>query len=144
MQKAGNIKQHSPGMNVTLWIVTGLVAALFFVSGGAKIGGWADSQFVEWGYSTGFAVLIGILEVIFAIALLMRRTAAWGAFGLMVVMLGAVGTHLTHGEYAMLLMPIGVFLLLAFIAWGRGPERNALASRSVRRQPNDVPAVSRL
>jgi putative oxidoreductase len=143
-EKGQNMKQHSTGTNVALWIVTVLVAALFFVSGGAKVGGWADAQFVEWGYSPGFAVLIGILEVLFAIGLLIKRTAAWASFGLMAIMLGAVGTHLTHGEYLMVLLPIGVFLLLGFIAWGRGPERSAVSRSYRRRTPPDVPAVSRL
>lgn len=138
------MKEHSTGMNVTLWIVTALVAALFFVAGGAKIGGWLDDQFIEWGYSTGFAVLIGVLEVLFAIALLVRRTAAWAAFGLMAIMLGAIGTHLTHGEYLMLILPIGVFLLLGFIAWGRGPERSAVQTGEIRRRTTETPAVSRL
>ena len=138
------MKEHSTGLNVTLWIVTALVAALFFTAGGAKIGGWADEQFIAWGYSTGFAVLIGVLEVMFAIALLIKRTSAWGAFGLMALMLGAIGTHLTHGEYLMLLLPIGVFLLLGFIAWGRGPERSGYQPREAQRRATDTPAVSRL
>ncbi len=139
------MKEHSTGMNVALWIVTALVAGLFFVAGGAKIGGWLDAQFVEWGYSTGFAVLIGVLEVLFAIALLSKRTAAWATFGLMAIMLGAIGTHLTNGEYLVLLLPIGVFLLLGFIAWGRGPERSGAAYPvRVDRGPAETPAVSRL
>jgi putative oxidoreductase len=138
------MKEHGTGMNVTLWIVAVLVAALFFVAGGAKIGGFADEQFIAWGYSPGFAVLIGVLEIVFAIALLIKRTAAWGAFGLMAIMLGAIGTHLTHGEYLMLLMPIGVFLLLGFIAWGRGPERSGLRPVELPGRSTDTPAVSRL
>ena len=113
-------------MHAILWIVTVVTAGLFLAAGGAKIGGWLDRQFVDWGYSPGFAVLIGIFEVVFAIALLFERSATWASFGLMAIMLGAMGTHLTHGEYAMLLVPIAVFALLGFVAWGRGPERGGL------------------
>lgn len=127
------MKQHSTGMNITLWVAAALVAALFFIAGGAKLGGWADQQFVAWGYSRGFAVLVGVLEILFAIGLLVKRTAAWAAFGLMAIMLGAIGTHLTHNEYLMLLVPIAVFLLLGFIAWGRGPERGATRTQDFRR-----------
>lgn len=123
------MKEHGTGSNLALWIVATLVAVLFFVAGGAKIGGWLDEQFIEWGYSPGFAVLIGVFEVLFAIALLFERSAAWAAFGLMAIMLGAIGTHLTHGEYALLLLPVSVLLLLGLIAWGRGPERSPAWSR---------------
>jgi putative oxidoreductase len=135
------MKQHSKGMDITLWIATVLAAALFFVVGGAKIGGWADAQFIAWGYSTGFAVLIGVLEVLFAIGLLIKRTAAWASFGLMAIMLGAIGTHLTHGEYLMMLVPIAVFVVLGFIAWGRGPERADIRGRELRRGTPRPPAA---
>ncbi|MFO7564863.1 MAG: DoxX family protein [Enhygromyxa sp.] len=120
------MKEHGTRLNLALWIAAALVAVLFLAAGGAKIAGWLDQQFVEWGYSPGFAVLIGVFEVLFAIALLIKRSAAWAAFGLMAIMLGAIGTHLTHGEYPLLLLPVSVFLLLAFVAWGRGPERSPI------------------
>jgi uncharacterized membrane protein YphA (DoxX/SURF4 family) len=127
------MKEHGRSMNIALWIAAVVLAGLFFVVGGAKIGGWLDPQFLAWGYSPGFAVVIGIFEVVFAIALLIDRAAAWAAFGLMAIMLGAVGTHLTHGEYTMLLVPIVVFALLGFVAWGRGSERSSTRPRPLER-----------
>jgi putative oxidoreductase len=125
MQESGeHTKVHRTGVNVALWVVAVLLAGLFFVAGGVKIGGWLDQRFVAWGYSPGFAVVIGVLEVGFAIALLLERAAAWAAFGLMAIMLGAVGTHIAQGEYPSMFVPMAVFGLLAFVAWGRGPERN--------------------
>jgi len=123
------MKEHNPPMNITLWVVSALLAALFFVAGGAKIGGWFDAQFIAWGYTQGFAVLIGVLEVVFAIGLLVKRTTAWAAFGLLAIMLGAIGTHLTHNEFSSLAVPILAFLLLGFVAWGRGPERHERRTR---------------
>jgi putative oxidoreductase len=134
------MKEHGTGSNLALWIVASVVAALFFAAGGAKIGGWFDQRFVAWGYSPGFAVLIGVFEVLFAIALLFERTAAWAAFGLMAIMLGAIGTHLTHGEYALLILPVSVILLLGVIAWGRGSERSPARSSEPR---SPQPAASR-
>lgn len=118
-------------MNTALKIVAVLLAALFLVAGGAKIGGWLDVQFGEWGYSPGLAVLIGIFEIVFAIALLSDRTATWAAFGLMIIMLGATGTHLLHGQYSLSLVPIAVFALLGLVAWARGPERSSGRSEPV-------------
>jgi putative oxidoreductase len=117
-------KAHSTGINVALWIITVLIAALFFIAGGAKLGGWLDHRFVAWGYSPGFAVVVGVLEIVFAIALLLERSAAWAAFGLMAIMLGATATHLAHGEYASSIVPFVLFGLLGFVAWGRGAERS--------------------
>lgn len=125
------MKEQRGSMNIALKSVAVLLAALFFVSGGAKIGGWLDAQFEAWGYSPGFAVLLGIFEVVFAIALLIDRAATWGAFGLMIIMLGAVGTHLLHGQYTLALLPIAVFGLLGFVAWGRGPQRHSVRAAPV-------------
>ncbi len=107
-------------MNITLWIFSGLLAALFFVAGGAAFIGKMDAQFTEWGYTLDFAAMIGILEIVGATGLLFPRTAGWSAVGLMVIMAGAVWTHATHLEYAAMSIPIIVFTALAFVAWGRG------------------------
>lgn len=110
----------SKAMDISLWVVSGLLAALFIISGAAKFIGLMDEQFVAWGYTLGFAAMIGILEILGAIGLLVRRTAGWAAVGLMVIILGAVWTHATHREYVALITPIVVFAALAFVAWGRG------------------------
>jgi uncharacterized membrane protein YphA (DoxX/SURF4 family) len=132
-KRALQMTEHGRGMHVTLWIAAVLLAAVFFVAGGAKIGGWLDAQFVAWGYSPGFAVVIGVFEVLFGIGLLGKRTATWAAFGLMAIMLGAAGTHLTHGEHQMLVAPILLLLLLGFVAWGRGPARTNARPRGLQR-----------
>jgi uncharacterized membrane protein YphA (DoxX/SURF4 family) len=136
--------RYGRALEIALKITAVLLAALFFVAGGAKIGGWLDGQFAEWGYSPGVAVLIGVFEVIFAIALLIDRAATWGCFGLMAIMVGAIGTHLTHGEYVMAIAPIVVFMLLGFVAWGRGPERSSALERPLERGSAGRPVPSRL
>jgi len=136
--------QYGRVLEIALKITAVLLAGLFFVAGGAKIGGWIDGQFGTWGYSPGFAVLIGVFEVVFAIALLIDRAATWGALGLMAIMIGAIGTHLTHGEYVMAIAPIVVFMLLGFVAWGRGPERSTTRARPFERGSARRPVPSRL
>jgi putative oxidoreductase len=108
------------GLDIALWIVAGLLAVLFFTTGGAKFIGRMNDQFQAWGYTRDLAVMIGILELLGAVGLLVRRTAGWAAVGLMVIMLGAAWTHAAHQEYVALITPTVVFVALAFVAWGRG------------------------
>lgn len=113
-------RRGASGLNIALWIVSGLLAMLFITSGGAKLLGRMTDEFVAWGYPAGVAAMIGILEVVGAVGLLAKRTAGWSALGLMVIMAGAAWTHAVHDERVALATPIIVFAALAFVAWGRG------------------------
>jgi len=139
------MKTQTKAMNVTLWVLQGLLAATFFVSGITKFAGGMNEEFLAWGYSLGFAIFIGIVEVVCAVGLLFRRSAGWSALVLMVIMLGAMWTHGTHGEYAMLALPIVVFLLLGVVTWGRGlsweSQRRAEVPRTVPPPRGSVPQV---
>lgn len=108
------------GLNIALWIVAGVLALMFVILGGAKFSGRMNEQFQAWGYTADLAVMIGILELLGAVGLLVKRTAGWSAVGLMIIMLGAAWTHAVHQEYVALITPIVVFTALAFVAWGRG------------------------
>lgn len=114
------MKTTTKGMDITLWVFSGLLAALFMIAGIAKFFGAMNDEFRGWGYTLEFATIVGIIEVLAGIGLLFKRAAGWSALALMVIMLGAIWTHATHAEYAMLALPIVVFLLLGFVAWGRG------------------------
>lgn len=120
-------------MNLALWLAAGLASAVFLIAGGTKVFGGASAQFLAWGYSAGFAVAIGMFEVVGAIALLSRRTAGWAAAGLMAIMAGAAATHVIHGEYLMTLVPSALIAVLGFMAWGRG------LSFEIKRLPGEVP-----
>ena len=50
--------------------------------------------FRHWGYPAWFRVTIGMLELGAVLLLALGRTAAFGAVVILVVMLGAWGTHL--------------------------------------------------
>lgn len=106
--------------NIALWIIAGLCAAFFLVVGTMKYLGRLDGEFVAWGFSPGFAALIGVLEIVGAVALLFKRSAGWGALALMMIMVGALVTHVVHGEYWAALIPATVLLLLGVILAGRG------------------------
>lgn len=110
--------------NITLWVIQTLVA-MFYAMQGVKLTGGAEvvANFRRWGFPDKFYLLIGALELLGAIGLLIPRAAAYSASGLIVLMLGAAVTHITHGEVMMLPMPIVPMLVLAAIVYTRGPWR---------------------
>lgn len=107
-------------VNAGLWLAALFSATLFFVAATAVLNGSLNAQFAAWGYDANFALAIGVLEFIGAVGLLLPRSAGWAALGLSVIMLGAIGTHVAHGEYLLALMPATVLGLLGFVLWGRG------------------------
>ena len=123
---------RAPGkaLNVSLWIVQVLLAAMFFMAGGHKLGG--DPQMVGLfeaiGIGQWFRYLTGTLEVLGGALLLVPRLNGAGAALLVPVMLGAIATHFVvlHNSPA---MPLVLLLALLFVAWGRRAQLRALARR---------------
>ena len=98
------------------WAI-GLILALFFIlNGWPKIA--ADNsaiveRFKSWGYTSNFALTIGILEIIGGIMVLVPRVAFYGALLLSAIMVGAIYTHLSTGIGS----PIfAIFLLILAVA----------------------------
>ncbi len=60
-------------------------------------------------------------ELLGAIGLLMPRTAALAAIGLILIMSGALFTHITHGEMMMVILPLMVVFLLGIVVYIRHP-----------------------
>jgi uncharacterized membrane protein YphA (DoxX/SURF4 family) len=111
--------------SVVVWILSILTALLLLAAGLPKIlgqGGWA-ARFDRWGYPAGFVVVIGVVEVVGALMLLIPRVATVGAAILSVVMLGAAGTHLVHGETPRIAVALVLFAAFVAIAWLRRPAR---------------------
>ena len=98
---------------LALWLPTVLMALLFIMQGIMKLAPnspWSE-MFVDWGYPSGSHVVIGVIELVAAIALLVPRAAAYAAVTLALVMLGAAGTHLLHSEWP----NVGFTLVLSVI-----------------------------
>jgi uncharacterized membrane protein YphA (DoxX/SURF4 family) len=72
--------------------------------------------FTKWGIPLWMMHFIGTSELAGAIGLLIPRTRLAAAFGLSLVMVGGLATHLVHGEYILAVMPIaygsGLYLLM--------------------------------
>ncbi len=121
-------------MNLALWIVAGLLAALALFSGATKVflpkskldesTDWTESA------STGFVRTIGGLEILAAVGLILP--AALGIAPVMVavtavcwilLMIGGMITHARFGQYKNVALCLVFLAAAAFVAWGRfGPE----------------------
>lgn len=114
----------SKGKKIALWIVSGLLAALFLFAGGSKLADRAKAgqMFVEVGYAAWFATFIGICEVLGAIGLLIPRLAALAAAGLSIIMVGAFVTLATHHQLANGVGPLILLALLLFVGYTRMKE----------------------
>ena len=102
---------------VGLWVIQFLIATLFVLQGVAKLtdgGGWVE-RFAEWGYPNGFVVVVGVVELIAAVGVLIPATAVIGAVLLIIIMVGAAFTHLTHGEIQVITNIIVIALCLLII-----------------------------
>jgi hypothetical protein len=110
-----------------------LIALFFLVAAGMKFAGTAFevAGFERFGYALWFMYVVGALQVVGALLLAMRGTAALGAALLAVIMLGAVGSHLRAGDPVTMAIPALILLVvLAGIAVlhrpaGRGVRRAA-------------------
>ncbi|WP_030908848.1 DoxX family protein [Streptosporangium amethystogenes] len=121
-------------MNVVLWVVQSLLAAMFLFAGFTKatqprenliaqLGGWVED------FSAGQVKTIGILEVLAAFGLILPALTGIlpvltpiAAACLVITMIGAIVVHVRRKENSALPMNLVLLVLAAFVAWGRfGP-----------------------
>src|SRR5690349_10042282 len=122
-------------MNITLWVIAGLLAFAFLAAGLTKLSQpkqkLAASPGMNWteNFSPGMIKLIGLLEILAAIGLILP--AALGitpvlvplaALGLALLMIGGAITHARRHELPMIAGNLVLLVLAAVVAWGRfGP-----------------------
>lgn len=119
-------------MGTALWIVQGLLAAAFFGAGLMKVikshetvkadpkMGWASD------FQGGVFKFIGAAELAGALGMVLPGATGilpiltpLAATGLVIIMLGAVATHLRHSETPMAIPALILGVLAAFVAYGR-------------------------
>lgn len=111
-------------VDIVLWIFGLFLAWVFVRQGFAKLSdtsGWARA-FRVWHFPIWFRVLIGLLETGAALLLLTRRTALAGASIIILVMLGAMATHVYWGKPAQVTSEILPLTLAVLVALGRRRE----------------------
>ncbi len=115
----GNRRQIA--IEVVLWVFALFLAWVFIRQGVAKFSdtsGWAQA-FRFWQFPVWFRVLIGVAETMAALLLLWKRTALAGAIIIIVVMLGAMGTHVYWGRPDQVTSEVLPLLLATLVALGR-------------------------
>jgi hypothetical protein len=123
-------------MNTALWIIAGLMAAVFLFAGFNKLfipreklakvpgGGWALD------FSAGFVKTLGAVEILGAVGLILPALldiapvlVPLAATGLATIMVGAAIVTYRRQEFKHVLVNLTYLALAAFVAWGRfGPE----------------------
>ena len=129
-------------MNVALWIVQGLLAALFVFSGGLKLVLPIEKMTDPVALPGLFLRFIGVCELLGGIGLILPSLlrirpglTPLAAAGLIVIMIGATGITLAYIGIASALIPLVVGILAAFVAYGRSrlaPIRPKALARSER------------
>ncbi|WP_280268997.1 DoxX family protein [Nocardia wallacei] len=126
-------------MNLALWIVAGLLAALSLFGGATKVfvpkakldelgaksgGGWTEHA------SAGFVRSLGGLEILAAAGLTLPAALDIApvlvpvtAVCWILLMIGAMITHARYAQYKYVALNLVYLAAAAFVAWGRfGPE----------------------
>jgi uncharacterized membrane protein YphA (DoxX/SURF4 family) len=116
----------SRGSNITLWVIQGVLAALFLFAGISKFLMPPEEMTKGTGFPVGFLYFIGVVEALGALGLilpmLLRIKPALtpvASAGLAIIMLGAVVTTVRMGALSMTVMPAVIAALLLLVAWKR-------------------------
>jgi len=113
-------------MNYALWIVQGLLAALFLFAGGMKLVLPLEKLTGPFPLPGLFIRFIGVCEVLGALGLILPGLlrirpglTPLAAAGLVIIMIGATVLTLLGGELTAAVVSAVVGLLAAFVAYGR-------------------------
>ena len=123
-------------LNVLLWVVQGLLAALFLFAGGMKLIVPIEALTMRVPLSGAFLRFIGVAEVLGAIGLVLpgllkihQRLTPIAAAGLVVIMIGATVITAMGGTFAPALLPLCVGVLSVSVAFARWPQAGLAAAR---------------
>jgi putative oxidoreductase len=81
---------------------------------------WTE-RFVQWGYPANARYVIGVLEILGGVGVLIPKWRRAAAATLVILMIGALGTHAVHAEFPRLIPPL-VLGGLAFLMYSARPR----------------------
>ena len=96
---------------IIMWTIVVLLTLQFLAAGVGKLtGGW-DPMFEEWGYTPAFALVIGLVEVLLVVGLFISRLRLYSVIIILLVMTGAIYTHIAAQEYGRIIHNLIIMLL---------------------------------
>jgi DoxX-like protein len=116
----------SRAARISGWIIAGLIGLFMLVDGGLRVMKFPPyvKATIDAGYAASFAIPLGIVALVCAIAYLIPRTSVMGAILLTGYLGGAIATNIRVGQP--LYFPL-VFGILAWLAlYLREPRLRAL------------------
>lgn len=121
-------------MNIALWIITSVLAAVFLAAGSIKLVKPQEELAASGmgsidAFPPGLVKAIGALEVLAAVGLVLPAVldiapvlVPLAALGVVLLMAGAALTHLRRTESQMVVVNAVLLIVAAGVAWGRsGP-----------------------
>jgi putative oxidoreductase len=128
--EAPQASTDSKAANVTLWIVQGLLAAMFLLTGVLKLSQSADKlpAIMPWTADVPlvFVRFVGIAEVAGGIGVVLPallrikpRLTAWAATGIATIMVLSIPVHILARESSSLWLNVMLLLMAGYVAWGR-------------------------
>jgi len=120
-------------MRIAIWVLVVLLTVVFVYTGATKLAGrpaegWAR-RFERWGYPPLAAKIVGVVEMLAGLALLIPRARRAAAGTLVVVMAGALVTHLIHAEFMRLIPPLVLGGLALWVTLSGRASESAVQSR---------------
>jgi uncharacterized membrane protein YphA (DoxX/SURF4 family) len=102
-----------------MWVCAIFLTAVFVLVGISKLEGpsalrWAE-RFAQWGYPSATRPVVGVFEILGGLGVLIPRLRRLAAASLVVIMMGALCTHVMNAELPRLIPPLvlgGLALLL--------------------------------
>lgn len=131
MKSSSAPRKPGKALNITLWVLQGLLAAFFVFASVPKLLGdpTAVDMFGKVGYGDWLRYFTGAAELAGAIGLVIPLLSSLAASGLTIVMVGATVANLTALDMAWAApQTIVMAALLGFVAWGRRDQNGRLLS----------------
>jgi putative oxidoreductase len=105
-------------LHIAFWICTAAFALPSFVFGYQKITQKPEkvAEFIRWGYSKTFMIALGFAEILAALGLFFHQTRLLCIGIWVVILVGAVGTHVRAKDpKGAVMAPVFVGILLAVV-----------------------------
>jgi hypothetical protein len=135
-------RNHDRLRNVGLWVVQGLLAALFLFDGGMKLITPVEVLSLMSPFPGEFIRFIGVCEVLGALGLILpwalgirRELTPLAATGLVIIMVGATVSTLSIGGGVLALVDVAIGVLAATVVYGRREVLRGLRPTALRLQP---------